>query len=257
MLSHRTVGEGPPLLLVHGIGSRYQVWDPLLPELATRYAVTAIDLPGFGDSAPLPEDADVSGPGLAAVVAKFCAEQGIERPHVAGNSLGGWIALELARSGVAASATGICPAGLWNPVPDYTLAELWVTRRVCRLLQGNIDNITGAVPFLPVLAAPHIFGKPWKVAPAEFAADVKAFGSCPGFDRTLEAFKTHRFIGGRNIEVPVTIAIGGRDVLLNKGCRERDQLPDHARWVTMPGCGHTPMHDDPDAVVRVIVETAG
>jgi len=116
-LASDTVGSGPSLVLVHGIGSRRQVWDPVVPLLADRYAVTTVDLPGFGESPPLPPGADVSGPGLAAVVAEFCADRGLERPHVAGNSLGGWIALELARSGVAASATGICPAGLWNPVP--------------------------------------------------------------------------------------------------------------------------------------------
>ena len=254
-LAYDRTGEGPPLLLVHGIGSRRQVWEPVVPLLAASFDVIAIDLPGFGDTPPLAGDVEPSAGYLATVVAEFGAALDLQQPHVAGNSLGGWIAFELARTGYASSATGICPAGLWKSVPRYTLAELRFTRMLCRALNRRIDRLA-EYPFVATALSAHLMAKPWKVPSAAFAADVKAFGTCPGFEPTLTAFKTHRFTGGRDIDVPVTVAIGSHDILLNRGCRERDQLPTDSRWITLHGCGHTPMYDDPDAVADVIASTA-
>src|SRR5947209_4917042 len=93
---HRT-GSGEPLLLIHGIAMRWQYWEPVLPRLATERDVIAIDLPGFGDS-PMPAPGTPPGPeSLTRLVAGFLHSIGVERPHAAGNSLGGWIALELAK----------------------------------------------------------------------------------------------------------------------------------------------------------------
>ena len=54
MLAYTRTGAGAPLILLHGIGSSRHAWDPVLPGLAERFDVIAVDLPGFGDSAPLP-----------------------------------------------------------------------------------------------------------------------------------------------------------------------------------------------------------
>ena len=72
--------------------------------LAAAHEVVAVDLPGFGGSAMLPEGTRPGVAELADSLTAFCREQGAERPHVVGNSLGGAIALELARRGFAASA---------------------------------------------------------------------------------------------------------------------------------------------------------
>jgi pimeloyl-ACP methyl ester carboxylesterase len=58
MLAHDRRGSGPPLVLLHGLGSRRQVWDPLLTELTRHYEVITVDLPGFGESALWPTPAD-------------------------------------------------------------------------------------------------------------------------------------------------------------------------------------------------------
>src|ERR1051326_2073791 len=93
-------GTGAPLVLLHGLGSSRRAWDPVLPALTTRFDVIAVDLPGFGDSAPLNERAigersEVSPAALAQSVADLLDDLGISLPHLAGNSLGGWVALEL------------------------------------------------------------------------------------------------------------------------------------------------------------------
>ena len=83
-------------------------------------------------------------------------------------------------------------------------------------------------------------------------------GATKGFDEHLKATNHARFSGGQGIDVPVTIAFGGRERLLSKrGGRRRDELPPHTRWLDLPGCGHVPTWDDPALVAQVILETTG
>src|SRR5919204_4401253 len=88
-------GSGEPLVLIHGIGHRRQVWDPVIPLLGRDFEVIAIDLPGFGES-PVPPDGHVYDmPSTADRLDAFFHSLDLDRPHVAGNSLGGAVALEL------------------------------------------------------------------------------------------------------------------------------------------------------------------
>ena len=110
---HRS-GAGTPLVLIHGIGHRWQAWKPVIAALADHHEVIAIDLPGFGQS-PVPDGgmpAEIAGSVTA--IGEFFAGLDLDRPHVAGNSLGGAIALELATAGLVASATALSPAGFFT-----------------------------------------------------------------------------------------------------------------------------------------------
>ena len=110
-LHHIRRGEGEALLLIHPLGSELVVWEPVFDLLAAERDVIAVDMPGFGASHALPEGQAYTPKGLAAALAGFLNELGIERAHLAGNSLGGWVALELAGLGRALSVTGLSPAG--------------------------------------------------------------------------------------------------------------------------------------------------
>src|SRR4051794_39622459 len=96
-LNHHREGSGEPLVLIHGVGSQWQVWSPLIPLLAPHRDVIALDLPGFGESPLLPGGVEPDPYALTDAVVQFLDELGLERPPVVGNSLGGLIALELAR----------------------------------------------------------------------------------------------------------------------------------------------------------------
>ena len=85
-----------------------------LALLAAARELVLIDLPGFGNSAALPDDTDSTIEALTDAVERFLPELGLERPHVAGNSLGGAVGLELARRDAVASVTAISPAGFWS-----------------------------------------------------------------------------------------------------------------------------------------------
>src|SRR5699024_8461 len=88
-------GDGPPVVLIHGIGHRRQAWDPVVGAVAAHRKVIAVDLPGFGESPGLPDDMSYDMPTTMENFSKLFADLGLDRPHVVGNSLGGAIALEL------------------------------------------------------------------------------------------------------------------------------------------------------------------
>ena len=104
-------GTGPPLVLIHGLGSNRRVWDAPLGLIESEREVIAIDLPGFGDSPQL--EADPTPSALADSVEGLISDLGLGKPAVGGNSLGGLISLELARRGSVSSATALSPAGFW------------------------------------------------------------------------------------------------------------------------------------------------
>lgn len=82
--------------------------------LAAEHDVIAIDLPGFGLSGPLPHGVPYDLATVAPALGALCSALGVERPHVAGNSLGGLLALEMARGGLVRSVTALSPAGFWS-----------------------------------------------------------------------------------------------------------------------------------------------
>lgn len=98
-------GAGAPLVLLHALGLSRHTWDPVVPALAELFDVIAVDLPGFGGSEPLPDGVEPSPAALAGAVAELLDELGVTAPHLAGNSLGGWVALELAGIRPVASLT--------------------------------------------------------------------------------------------------------------------------------------------------------
>src|SRR3954447_12633135 len=128
-LTYTRIGSGQPLVLLHALGLSRSAWDPVVPALSQHFDVIAVDLPGFGASAPLPAQVEPTPAALAEAVAALLAELGVTTVHVAGNSLGGWVALELAALTPVASLTLLAPAGLWrDETPVYCRASLRATR---------------------------------------------------------------------------------------------------------------------------------
>ncbi|HEY0002681.1 MAG TPA: alpha/beta fold hydrolase [Actinoplanes sp.] len=258
-MHHRRTGGGSPLVLVHGLGSRWQVWQPVLDALAERHDVIAVDLPGFG--ATPPDGGDGSVPHLAGRVAAFLDEIGVQRSAVGGSSLGGGIALELGRRGIARSVTAFAPVGFFGPVGA----------RWCRGAVGAA-RVGGSVlgPALPRLLGTRagrialcglFCGRPGALVPEECVADARAMVSAPGFAAARRSIGGWRFPrdGGDGAlrQIPVTIAWGTRDLVLpfRQGARARALLP-AARHVRLPGCGHLPFADDPRACARLLLHTA-
>jgi pimeloyl-ACP methyl ester carboxylesterase len=246
-------GAGAPLVLLHGLGSSQRAWDPVVPALAERFDVLAVDLPGFGDSEPFPPQLEPHPAALAAAVDGLLGDLGIEAPHAVGNSLGGWVALELAHSRAVASLTLLSPAGLWpGSTPRYNRATLRATRWLARHGRPLAPMMSSRAGRTLVLGQTH--GRPWRMSADQARTTIRAMGSSPGFDATFAATLDRRYLAGPRIDAPVTLAFGSRDlVLLPHQSRHLDQLPAGTHLTTLPGCGHIPMFDDPPAVTALIV----
>src|SRR6266567_2077485 len=119
MLAFERHGSGEPLVLVHGVTHRRQVWYPVLDQLAEQREVVLVDLPGHGESDPFCTDGLPVAEALRRDFRQFLADQQLERPHVAGNSLGGRVALEAGAAGDARSVTALSPAGFWRSDAEF------------------------------------------------------------------------------------------------------------------------------------------
>ncbi len=257
-LSHHRVGSGEPLVLIHGIGHRWQAWLPVIDHLKTQRELIALDLPGFGSS-PMPPPETPPGPqSLTSLVADFLAELGLDRPHVAGNSLGGWIAFELAKRDQVRSAIGLSPAGFHNRAEGvFQHASLTLTNRISRLIAPRAERVL-ARPGVRRLAFMQMAAHPERIPFSELVPATRDLAAAPWFDATATAITEERFSDGEQISVPTTIAWGERDRLLlpHQAQRAARAIPS-ARSVSLRGCGHLPFHDDPQQVARVLLEASG
>jgi pimeloyl-ACP methyl ester carboxylesterase len=248
-LAFDRAGTGEPLLLLHGTGSSRAAWSPVVPLLARERDVIALDLPGHGAS-PLDPGVEPTPIGYARTVSATLDRLGLDRVDVAGNSVGGWTALELAKLGRARSVVAIGPAGLWGDrAPRSATTTLWILHRAppppAALLRWQPTR---------KLLLRKIYGQPERVPADEALAASSVMRSTRGFDEHLRRTTATRFTGARGIDVPVTIAYGERERLLPRRARRGDELPPQARWVTLAACGHVPMWDDPELVARTILE---
>lgn len=253
-VSHLRRGTGPALVLVHGIGSRWQVFEPVIDALAATHDVIAVDLPGFGAS-PFPAGLTPGPRQYAAWLAGWLGELGVQRPHVVGSSMGGAIALEMARHRTAARVTAFSPAGFWaKPGRIWCQGLVTAMRDLAKVGGRPLDLAVGVRPLRAAAAAP-MFGRPARTTPAQVRADLAALKDATGFEQARASFADYTFADAAELgDTPVTIAWGTRDVLLthrSQSRRARTLLPD-ARHVDLPGCGHLPFSDDPELCIDTI-----
>ena len=247
LAQHRT-GHGSPLVLLHPLGADRHVWDPLVPVLAARRELIAIDLPGFGESPAL--DAEVPTPrALAGAVAEHLAAIGVQRPHVAGNSLGGWVALELGLSGAAGSVSGIAPAGLW---PEPLVPKAAIAHRLARALLPVASRSVATRPGRSMLLSGTV-AYPSRVPAAAARQMVEAYALAPDFVRVNDAMRGGRFEGLERIRCPVTLVWPDHDRLI----RRPVWVPDRIRNVVLSGAGHMPMWDAPQDLAQILIDASG
>lgn len=253
-LAHDRSGSGVPVVLVHGIGHRRQAWDPVVARLATDHEVIAVDLTGFGESPGHPRGSRHDVEAFADHLVTAFAAWGVERPHLAGNSLGGAIALELARRGAVSSAVAIAPAAFidWKgagaalPLVAMRLGALCLPAPALR-------QATRSAAVRRVIGWP-LYAHPDRHDAAATYADALAMKRARGFELTAIRCLRPVFRPFRGtLKAPVTIAWGTKDRILPYGqmARARRLVP-QARFVPLEGAGHVPMTDCPEAIAELI-----
>jgi pimeloyl-ACP methyl ester carboxylesterase len=248
-------GAGEPLVLVHGIGHRLQAWLPVLDRLAAHHDVIAIDLPGFGES-PVPAAGMPRGMlATVAMMTEYFAAEGLDRPHVAGYSLGGAITLELAVAGQVRSATAFSPAGFFTEAERRrTLATLSIMR-ASTYFPAPLIRRSMRIGAFRAICYGRLMAYPRQLDYQRAVEDALAMRRGRGFRPVARSSRGYRFAGSPS--VPVTVAWGAKDRILppHQAEQARELLPE-ARHVALPACGHVPMTDNPDLVAELILQTA-
>jgi len=251
-------GHGSDLVLLHGLGGTWEVWKPVIPALEARHRVIALTLPGHYGGPDYQNDGDATVAGLADQVIAALRAQGIKQAHVAGNSLGGWLAIELARRGFARSVTAFSPAGGWRTDEDYR--AIAIRFRIAFALIGLILFVatlfSGSVWLRKVLTKQTMeHGE--RLTAADFLGSLRAMRNTRIFRALLRTMGRDGPVApldpGR---VPVRIAWGGCDAVIPYR-RYGELFGERIRGAaetTVEGVGHVPMLDEPGRVVASILD---
>jgi pimeloyl-ACP methyl ester carboxylesterase len=250
-----TAGSGPAVVLLHGLNASWRVWKPILPMLEERYSVFAPTLPGHRGGPVVPLDADITV--LADSCERLLDEAGLPTAHLVGNSLGGWLALELARRGRADSVVVFSPAGSWRRDKDYRrLARLMRTGR--RLGAGRSAEFVMNRPRLRRASLKLASERGDLIPLAEVTGMIADLRLCTALEGLLAGIERNGPIAGPVVPdgLPVLVVWPDRDRTIpfdRYGSSLMELLPG-ADLARLPGIGHVPMYDNPALVASTISE---
>jgi pimeloyl-ACP methyl ester carboxylesterase len=251
-------GTGEPMVLIHAFSGTRHLWDPVLAELERSFDLLAVSLAGHVGGPELGATR-VSVTALVDAVEHDLDDAGFQTAHLVGNSLGGWIAFELAIRGRARSVVAISPAGGWE-------AGTRDERRLRRLFGRLHRTSTAVLPWVDAMmrrprvrheALRDVVAHGERMPPSAAAAMVRDSAACPVYFELMDAILRDgppQTLEG--VEGPVLLAWAARDRVLpvkRYSQRLRDMLP-NAEWTELPDAGHVPMSDDPELVTRTINE---
>jgi pimeloyl-ACP methyl ester carboxylesterase len=257
--ARRCGGHGEPLVLLHPFGLCSDVWAPVLPALRKHHEVFAIAIPGHAGSEPLPPNFGHTIAEGVDVLERKLDSLGIKSAHIVGSSLGGWLAIELARRGRALSVVALAPGGGW----EMGSAQQRRVHRRFRLTRALL-KLGGALALHLVHFEParHCFlrdavARPRGLKPEEARLLIETLWRCEAYDDIVRALpKEPPALPFRTLPCPVRLVWGSHDRLLPmNGYSERWRrvLPG-AEWVVLDDTGHLPMYDDPGAVAEAIID---
>jgi pimeloyl-ACP methyl ester carboxylesterase len=250
--------KNPALVLVHGLGSAGTIWKTLVPQLVESFTVYAIDLPGHGD-APLRDDEEMDPRSLAQAIVDYVANDlGVESMHVAGNSLGGWIALEMAAVAPdhVLSVTALAPAGLWHEQPPRKFPPSLDARILAKISQYFMKTAY-RIPLLKAIGYKKITHL-WRELSFESCRDsVIAMARSKGYMPMWHGANGRRFESVVAEKVELSVIFGDEDrTLPEEIAQEKEVAPDHANWIVVDNCAHVIMWNYPDLTVNLIKQTA-
>lgn len=242
-------------MLVHGLGSASSFWDNVRHPLGERYRVVTPDLPGHGPrSEPVPDNR-AHPAALAGTLIDELKADGVDSPHLAGISLGGWVVLEMAARGYGRSAVALAPAGLWRV---GAVSQDWWARVVRTLVLPTkplLPAVSHVALFRSMGMAPNV-RHPGRVARDQFLDATAALLQAKGYGALDRAAVRDRFRHGERITMPLTVAFGDHDhVLPADRAQDFGALPAHAEIHVVGSCGHAMTWDQPQRCIELIEAT--
>lgn len=249
-------GSGPPLVAIHGFTDTWRTWELVLPALERRHEVLAPTLPGHAGGPRL--DGAVTVDVLPDAVERAMDEAGFGTAHIVGNSLGGFVALQLATRGRARSVVALAPAGGWadgDPELAETLGFFATTHDQVRAAAPHAEAIASS-PEGRRRATAYITTR-FDHIPAElvshFIVGAAGCDALPMLDRALHDGYS---LDAERIACPVRIVWGTADRILplpRAAMRYREQLLPHADWIELEDVGHCPQLDVPLETAELIL----
>jgi pimeloyl-ACP methyl ester carboxylesterase len=253
-------GSGPPLVLLHGITDTWRTWDLVLDDLQRDHEVLAPTLLGHAGGPPL--TGELTDASIADAVQRAMDDAGLQTAHLVGNSLGGYVALQLAMRGRARSVVALAPAGGWPPGD----AGFHQTQQFFREMRVALD---GALPRAEWIvstpqgrrrATEHSVTHFEHIPPELIFHQMHGAAECPGLEPILEMTRREGWRLDRDrITCPVRVVWGTADRILpwpaTAARFQTEWVPD-ADWVVLDGIGHCPQLDVPERTAELIADFA-
>ena len=248
-------GDGEPLVLFHGILCASRVWRHVVPPLAAHYEVIApTELGHLGGEACAARPASFED--VVDDAERLLDELKLDKVHLAGNSLGGWISIELARRGRAKTVCALSPAGAWDRDWDdknRLYSVLRVARRDARRSRRLLPLLSHSARFRRwALSEVAVHGD--RVGRADYLDFADDAIGCSILEDIIADTAEAQLAPLEPPPCPITLAWSGEDRLFPVdvyGARAQEMIPG-ARLVVLDGVGHVPMYDDPKLVADTI-----
>lgn len=254
-------GRGEPLVLLHGFMSTWRQWRPILADLVPCFEVLAPTLAGHFGGPPYEESENTIAAAGDATERQLDA-LGVSRAHLVGNSMGGTLALELAKRGRATSVVALAPGGGWtaDSAEGHRLARLFARqRRLGRIFAPMVPSVVRYPP-LRRLALRDVMYHGELVPPAEVVEMMGAALECTVFERVLDALVSDRarLEGLGDVDAPTLVVWPRHDRMLPMSMhaqRFRAEIPG-VEFQVLEGVGHVPTWDEPQLVASLIRDFA-
>jgi pimeloyl-ACP methyl ester carboxylesterase len=261
-LHSKIYGDGIPVVFLHGMGSSSSVWKPIVKEIKHNRKCVLFDFPGHGDT-PFNEWDPLTPEDMATIIINGIDSLGIDKFHLVGHSLGGWVGLEIASAypDRLLSFTAIAPAGLWRHKNTYEYPPIWLLK-IMHLSLPIVAPIIPRINKLKKIAFSSAVHK-WELVSHQSAVDairsfaiasnswykskriknfqVQADILADGFNKTIDS------------RIPITVIFGRRDMSFTRPkYQDASLVPSTAKWLSWPDSGHVPMWDNIDKVIHEI-----
>ncbi len=250
-------GSGPPLVCLHGFTDTWRTWELILPALERNHDVLAVTLAGHAGGPPIA--GELSNATLADAVERAMDEAGLPSAHILGNSLGGYVSLQLASRGRAQSVVALAPAGGWARGDDSykdTLEHFTALKEPLRLAAPNAEAILAA-PGGRRRATQDIATNFEHIPPELLAHQIRGAAGCDAVDDLIAlALRDGWSIDADRIACPVRIVWGSADRILPlpaSAARYRTDWLPQADWVELDGVGHCPQLDVPLETAQLVL----
>jgi pimeloyl-ACP methyl ester carboxylesterase len=241
------------MLCLHGFTDTWRTWELVLPALEREHDVLALTLPGHAGGPAL----DGNRP-MADAIEAAMNDAGFATAHLVGNSLGGYVALQLAARGRAETVVALAPAGGWADGDESfreTLGRQAVVHEQLKAAAPNVDAIVASEEGRR--RATRLIASSYEHIPSELIAhQLLGAAACAAVEPLISrALREGWPLDTAAIACPVRIVWGTEDELLpwpSAAVRFRERLP-HADWVVLDGVGHSPQLDVPLETAQLVL----